>query len=86
VASGVGVALSTLPTEVQARRIWAGLQKAHPSELGGLKLVLKKVPRPHRPPYYRITAGPVADYSGATALCKTLSRLGVACEATSFGE
>jgi len=85
-SSGIGIALATLPTEAQARRIWAGLQKVHPAELGNLKLSLKKVPRPHRPPYYRITAGPVADYSSATALCKLLSRQGDVCEATSFAE
>jgi hypothetical protein len=84
--SGVGIALSTLPTEAQAKRIWAGLQKMHPAELGKLKLSLRKVPRPHRPSHYRITAGPLADYSSATALCKMLSKDGTACEATSFGE
>jgi hypothetical protein len=85
-ASGVGIALSTHSSETQARRIWAGLQKVYPAELGKLKLALKKVPRPHRPSYWRITAGPVADYATATALCKTLSKQGVACEAASFGE
>jgi hypothetical protein len=85
-SSGVGIALATLPTETQARRIWAGLQKAHPAELANLKLALKKVPRPHRPSYWRITAGPVADYASATALCKILSKQGDVCEATSFTE
>jgi hypothetical protein len=85
-SSGIGIALSTHSSQAQAKRIWAGLQKVYPAELGSLKLAIKTVPRPHRPPYYRITAGPVADYSTATALCKTLSKQGTACEATSFGE
>lgn len=85
-SSGVGVALSTHSSEKQARRIWAGLQKTYPTELGGLHLSLQKVPRPHRPSHYRITAGPVADGMAAAALCKSLSRHGVACETTSFGE
>jgi len=84
--SGVGIALSTHSSEAQAKRIWAGLQKVYPAQLGSLKLALKKVPRPHRPSHWRITAGPVADYATATALCKTLSKQGNACEATSFGE
>lgn len=86
VSSGVGVALTTFSSEAQAKRAWAALIKAHATELSGLRLSLRKVPRPHRPSHYRITAGPVADYTTATSLCKSLARQGVTCEATSFSE
>jgi hypothetical protein len=85
-ASTIGVALSIHSSQAQARRIWAGLQKVYPEELGRLTLKLKAVPRPHRPSHWRITAGPLPDDNGATALCRTLKRRGVACEPTSLGE
>ncbi len=83
-ASGVGIALNTFSSEAQAKHAWTALQKAHPADLRGLRLSLRKVPRPHRPSHYRITAGPVADYATATALCNSLARAGMTCEATSF--
>jgi hypothetical protein len=84
--TGIGVALSTHSSENQAKKIWAGLQKVYPEDLGNLQMQLKKIPRPHRPSHYRITAGPLTDMAGATALCKTLKRRGVACEPTKLGE
>lgn len=84
--SGIGVTLTTHNSAAQAKRVWAGYQKTYPGELAGLRLVLKAVPRPHRPSHYRITAGPVPDYATATNICKSLTRRGVACEASSFAE
>lgn len=85
-ASGVGIALSTHGSEAQARRAWAGLQKAHPAELGSLKMSLKKIPRPHRPSHYQIVAGPLSDHDAAIALCKSLRRGDLFCDATTYTE
>ena len=86
-SSGIGVALSTHASESQAKRIWAGLQKTYPAELGKLKMSVKKITQPHgRPSHYRITAGPLPDYGSAETLCKSMTRHEVACEATSFAE
>jgi hypothetical protein len=84
--SGIGVALSTHSSEAQARRAWAGLQKAHPGELGQLSLSLKKIPRPHRPSHYQIVAGPVPDQDTAIQLCKSLRKSDLSCDAAVFGE
>jgi cell division septation protein DedD len=84
--TGAGVALSTHTSEAQARRAWAGLRKAHPAELGSLKLSLKKIPRPHRPTHYQIVAGPLADQEAAVALCKTLRRKDLSCDAAIYSE
>ncbi|GEM_PF-6501750 len=84
--SGPGVALSTHNSEAQARRAWAGLKKAHPSELGSLKMSLKKIPRPHRPSHYQIIAGPLSDHEAAVSLCKSLRQHEISCDATSFAE
>jgi len=84
--SGVGVALSTHNSEAQARRAWAALQKAHPSELGQLGLSLKKIPRPHRPTHYQIVAGPVPDHEAAISLCKSLRKHDLSCDAARYGE
>ena len=83
---GAGVALSTHGSEAQARRAWAGLQKAHPAELGSLKMSLKKIPRPHRPSHYQIVAGPLPDQDAAIALCKSLRRGDLFCDATTYTE
>lgn len=82
--SGVGVALSTHSSEAQAKRIWAGLQKVYPDELGLLQMQLRKIARPHRPSNWRITAGPLAGVEAAKTLCKTLQRRGVSCETTNL--
>ncbi len=84
--SGAGVALSTHSSEAQARRAWAGLQKAHPTELGALKLSLKRIPRPHRPTHYQIIAGPLPDHDTAVALCKSLRRGDLPCDAATYSE
>jgi hypothetical protein len=84
--SGIGVALATYSSEAQARRGWAGLQKAHPSELGQLGLSLKKIPRPHRPTHYQIVAGPLPDHDTAVGLCKSLRKSDLFCDAAVFGE
>ena len=84
--TGAGVALSTHTSEGQARRAWAGLQKAHPAELGSLKLSLKKIPRPHRPTHFQIVAGPLSDQEAAVALCKTLRRTDLSCDAALYSE
>jgi hypothetical protein len=84
--TGAGIALSTHTTEAQARRAWAGLQKAHPAELGTLKLSLKKIPRPHRPTHYQIVAGPLPDKDAAIALCKSLRRGDLSCDAATYSE
>jgi hypothetical protein len=82
--SGVGIALSTHNSEAQARRAWAALLRAHPSELSGLNLSLKKIPRPHRPTHYQIVAGPIADRDQAIGLCKTLRRGDLPCDAATY--
>jgi thioredoxin-like negative regulator of GroEL len=84
--SGAGVALSTYSSEARARRAWAGLQKAHPAELGSLKMTLKKIPRPHRPSHYQIIAGPLPDHDAAIALCRSLRQGDFFCDATTFME
>ena len=84
--SGPGVALSTHSSEAQARRAWASLKKAHPSELGSLKLSLKKIPRPHRPSHYQIVAGPLPDRDAAVSLCKSLRQPELSCDAATFTE
>jgi hypothetical protein len=84
--TGVGIALSTHGSEAQARRAWAGLQKAHPGELGQLSLSLKKIPRPHRPTHFQIVAGPVADHDTAIGLCKSLRKSDLSCDAAVYGE
>lgn len=86
VNSGIGIALSTHNSEAQARRAWAGLQKAHPAELGQLGLSLKKIPRPHRPTHYQIIAGPLPDKDTAIGLCKSLRKSDLFCDAAVFGE
>jgi hypothetical protein len=85
-SSGIGIALSTHNSEAQARRAWAGLQRAHPAELGQLGLSLKKIPRPHRPTHYQIIAGPLPDHDAAIALCKSLRKTDLFCDAASFGD
>jgi len=84
--TGAGIALSTHSSEAQARRAWAGLQKAHPTELGTLKLSLKKIPRPHRPTHYQIIAGPLPDNDAAVALCKSLRRGDLPCDTATYSE
>lgn len=84
--TGIGIGLSTHTSEGQARRVWAGLQKAHPAELGQLGLSLKKIPRPHRPTHYQIVAGPVADHDTAIGLCKSLRKSDLPCDTAVFGE
>lgn len=84
--SGPGVALSTHNSEAQARRAWTELKKAHPAELGSLKLSLKKIPRPHRPSHYQIVAGPVADHETAVSLCKSLRQHELSCDAATYKE
>ncbi len=84
--SGIGIALSTHSSEASARRAWAGLQKAHPAELGQLSLSFKKIPRPHRPTYFQIVAGPLPDHDTAIALCKSLRKTDLSCDAAPFGE
>lgn len=84
--TGIGVGLSTHSSEAQARHAWAGLQKAHPAELGKLSLSLKKIPRPHRPTNYQIVAGPLPDHDSAIALCKSLRKTDLSCDAAAFGE
>ena len=86
IVNGVGVALSTHSSEAQARRAWAGLQKAHPSQLGLLRLALKKVPRPHRPTHYQIVAGPLPDHDAAITLCKSLRSNDLPCDAATYTE
>ena len=84
--TGPGISLSTHSSEAQARRAWAGLQKAHPAELGSLKLALKKVPRPHRPTHYQIIAGPLADHEAAVGLCKSLRSGDLPCDVATYTE
>lgn len=84
--SGVGIALSTHSSEAQAKRAWAGLQKAHPSQLATLKMSLKKIPRPHRPSHYQIVAGPLPDHAAAINLCKSLRSTDLSCDAATYTE
>ncbi len=84
--TGPGVALSTHNSEAQAKRAWAGLQKAHPSQLASLKLSLKKIPRPHRPTHYQIVAGPLPDMSAAVSLCKSLRSNDLPCDTATYTE
>ena len=84
--TGPGVALSTHNSEAQAKRAWAGLQKAHPSQLASLKMSLKKIPRPHRPTHYQIVAGPLPDNAAAISLCKNLRSTDLSCDAALYTE
>ena len=83
--TGPGLRLSSYGSESQAMRAWAALQKAHPSQLGGLQPLVTRVSLRRRGVIYRLNAGPVTDRSAAAALCRSLRRSRVACEPTVLG-
>ncbi|HVJ41337.1 MAG TPA: SPOR domain-containing protein [Dongiaceae bacterium] len=73
------VQLAAVKTEAAAKATWAKLQKAHPSQLGNLSLMVEKVDKGAEGVFYRVQAGPFADKAAAKSVCTALAAQGQAC-------
>ncbi|MDY0885093.1 SPOR domain-containing protein [Dongia soli] len=74
----VKIQLAAVKTEAAAKSEWAKLQKAHPSQLGKLNLIVQKFSKDGAV-YYRIQAGPLADRTAAKSICSELAKQKQAC-------
>jgi hypothetical protein len=75
----VRVQLAAVKSDAAARSTWIKLQKAHPSQLGNLSLIVEKVDKGAAGIFYRVQAGPLADKATAKTICSALSQQGQAC-------
>ena len=75
----VRVQLAAVKSEAAAKSTWAKLQKAHPSQLGNLSLIIEKVDKGTEGIFYRVQAGPLADKAAAKSICSALAQQNQAC-------
>lgn len=82
-SSGWGVALASAKSEAGAKSEWARIKAKYPVELGALDAHIKRTTK-GKAVRYRVVAGPVADKSAATSLCKSLKLHRQSCDPASF--
>lgn len=77
---GWGLNLGTAKTEAAAKKLWAGILKKFPEQLGSLEPQFRKVAVTGKGTRWRIVAGPVAGKDQAVAQCKALKLHRQACD------
>ncbi|HVA13205.1 MAG TPA: SPOR domain-containing protein, partial [Stellaceae bacterium] len=70
--SGYRLQLGALKSEDAAKQEWLRLQRQQPDVLGKLALTVSRVDLGAKGTYYRIQAGPIADFSQAAQSCAAL--------------
>ncbi|MEO3430305.1 SPOR domain-containing protein [Pelagibius sp. CAU 1746] len=70
-AGEVVLQLSSVKSEAAATQEWGRLQKAHPEQLGGLRLALEAA-KVKGVTYYRVQTGPFASRDAAAKVCAQL--------------
>ena len=81
----VRVHLASFKKYENAERTWQTLSRTHQDLFKGLSALIKAVDVPKKGRYHRVYAGPMADLSGARALCKSLKSRNVYCRPVASG-
>ena len=81
----VRVHLASFKKYENAKRTWQRLSRTHQDLYKGLSALLKAFDVPKKGRFHRVYAGPMADLSGARALCKSLKSRSVYCRPVASG-
>ncbi len=76
---GYAVQLSAQRSEAEAQSSFRSMQAKYPSQLGGQKLVIRKVDLGTKGTYYRTLVGPFGSQNAAVELCTKLKAAGGKC-------
>lgn len=78
-ASGFKVQLGSVRSEADARKLWDGVRRKHPNEIGTLTAHFSRVDFPDRGTFYRVHAGTLPTREAARDMCARLQKAGTVC-------
>lgn len=77
--SGFKVQLGSVRSEADARKLWDGVRRKHPAEIGTLTAHFSRVDFPDRGTFYRVHAGTLPSRDAARDMCARLQKAGTVC-------
>ena len=78
-ATGFKVQLGSVRSEADARKLWDGVRRKHPTEIGSLTAHFSRVDFPDRGTFYRVHAGTLPSRDAARDMCARLQKAGTVC-------